>query len=115
MKAWHFIENAYPYLPPADDYESIRVSLPNRLYDPRKGETFRERLDLKGNPSVKTDWYVNPKTKETFDFIGFARGEGRFAKHFAKDGSPSSMLLAAQADRLANWKQLQDLAGVTRE
>ena len=21
MKAWHFSENAYPYLPPADEYE----------------------------------------------------------------------------------------------
>ena len=30
MKAWHFSENAYPYLPPAETYESIRVSLPNR-------------------------------------------------------------------------------------
>jgi len=28
MKAWHFSENAYPYLPPDDEYESIRVSLP---------------------------------------------------------------------------------------
>ena len=27
MKAWHFSENAYPYLPPADQYDSIRVSL----------------------------------------------------------------------------------------
>jgi len=90
-------------------------AFPLLVYDPRKGETFRERLDLKGNPNVKNDWYVNPKTKETFTFIDFARGEGRFAKHFAGDGSPSNMLLSAQADRLANWKQLQDLAGVTRE
>ena len=37
MKAWHFSENAYPYLPPADEYESIRVSLPNRIYDPGEG------------------------------------------------------------------------------
>ena len=37
MKAWHFSENAYPYLPPAYEYESIRVSLPNRNYDPKKG------------------------------------------------------------------------------
>ena len=84
-------------------------------YDPREGETIRERLDLKGNPNVKNDWYVNPKTKETFTFIDFTRGGGRLAKHFAQDGSPSNMLLSAQADRLANWKQLQDLAGVTRE
>ena len=33
MKAWHFSENAYPYLPPAEEYESIRVSLPNRIYE----------------------------------------------------------------------------------
>ena len=43
MRAWHFSENAYPYLPPADDYESIRVSLPNRLYDPRKGAALYDR------------------------------------------------------------------------
>ena len=86
-------------------------AFPLLVYDPRKGDTFRERLDLKGNPSVKDDWYVNPKTKETFTFIDFARGEGRFAKHFAKDGNPSEMLLTAKADRLANWQQLQDLAG----
>ena len=43
MKAWHFSENAYPYLPPADEYESIRVSLPNRFYDPKKGATLYDR------------------------------------------------------------------------
>ena len=36
MRAWHFSENAYPYLPPADSYPSIRVSLPNRIYDPAR-------------------------------------------------------------------------------
>jgi alkanesulfonate monooxygenase SsuD/methylene tetrahydromethanopterin reductase-like flavin-dependent oxidoreductase (luciferase family) len=43
MKAWHFSENAYPYLPPADDYDSIRVSLPNRNYDPHKGAALYDR------------------------------------------------------------------------
>ena len=43
MKAWHFSENAYPYLPPADEYESIRVSLPNRNYDPHKGAALYDR------------------------------------------------------------------------
>ena len=43
MKAWHFSENAYPYLPPADEYESIRVSLPNRIYDPEKGAALYDR------------------------------------------------------------------------
>ena len=36
MKAWHFSENAYPDLPPADTYPSIRVTLPNRVYTRRK-------------------------------------------------------------------------------
>ena len=44
MKAWHFSENAYPYLPPADEYELIRVTLPNRIYDPRKGAALYDRF-----------------------------------------------------------------------
>jgi alkanesulfonate monooxygenase SsuD/methylene tetrahydromethanopterin reductase-like flavin-dependent oxidoreductase (luciferase family) len=43
MKAWHFSETAYPYLPPADEYESIRVNLPNRIYDPQKGAALYDR------------------------------------------------------------------------
>jgi alkanesulfonate monooxygenase SsuD/methylene tetrahydromethanopterin reductase-like flavin-dependent oxidoreductase (luciferase family) len=43
MKAWHFSETAYPYLPPADQYESIRVNLPNRIYDPEKGAALYDR------------------------------------------------------------------------
>ena len=43
MKAWHFSENAYPYLPPEDTYESIRVTLPNRNYDPVKGAALYDR------------------------------------------------------------------------
>lgn len=87
-------------------------AFPLLIYDPRRGDTFRERLDLKGNPNMKADWYVNPKTKEPFTFIDFARGEGRFAKNFDSDGNPTDMLLTAQADRLANWHTLQDLAGL---
>ena len=43
MRAWHFSENTYPYLPPADSYPSIRVSLPNRIYDPAKGAALYDR------------------------------------------------------------------------
>jgi alkanesulfonate monooxygenase SsuD/methylene tetrahydromethanopterin reductase-like flavin-dependent oxidoreductase (luciferase family) len=44
MKAWHFSENAYPWLPPAEEYNSIRVTLPNRLYDPKKGAELYDRF-----------------------------------------------------------------------
>ena len=46
------------------------------------------------------------------DFIDFCRSEGRFAKHFDKEGNPSETLLRAKQERLENWKQLQELAGL---
>ncbi len=87
-------------------------AFPLLIYDPRKGATIRDRLSLQGNPAVKEDWYVNPKTKETITFIDFARSEGRFAKHFDRDGQPSETLLRAMEDRLENWHVLQELAGL---
>ena len=82
------------------------------IYDPRKGPRFKDRLSLVGNPNVKEDWYVHPKTGEQIDFVAFARTEGRFSKQFDKDGTPSPMLLSAQQGRLENWRILQELAGV---
>jgi pyruvate/2-oxoacid:ferredoxin oxidoreductase beta subunit len=87
-------------------------AFPVFIYDPRNGETIRERLSLQGNPAQKDDWYTIRKTGETVDFITFARTEGRFAKNFDKEGNPSNTLLAAQADRLANWRTLQEMAGL---
>ncbi|MGB0551559.1 MAG: LLM class flavin-dependent oxidoreductase [Alphaproteobacteria bacterium] len=46
MRIWHFSETAYPHLPPEDDYESVRVSMPNRYYDPDIGyELYQNRID----------------------------------------------------------------------
>jgi pyruvate/2-oxoacid:ferredoxin oxidoreductase beta subunit/ferredoxin len=87
-------------------------SFPIFIYDPRKGSRIKERLSLIGNPNVKDDWYTNPKTGEPVDFISFARTEGRFAKHFDKDGNPSATLLATNQERLENWHLLQELAGI---
>ena len=89
-------------------------AFPLLVYDPRKGETIRERLSLQGNPAVNEDWWTNPKSGEVVDFIEFARSEGRFSKHFDKDGNPSETLLHSRQDRLENWHQLQELAGVGR-
>ena len=87
-------------------------AFPVLVYDPRKGDKIADRLSLQGNPAPKEDWYKNPKTDEVFDFITFARTEGRFAKQFDKDGNPSEVLMAAQQDRLENWRVLQELAGI---
>jgi pyruvate/2-oxoacid:ferredoxin oxidoreductase beta subunit len=87
-------------------------AFPVFIYDPEAGETLAQRLSLTGNPAVKEEWYTPPKSDKTFDFIEFARTEGRFRKHFDRDGNPSEALLAAQADRLQNWRILQELAGL---
>jgi pyruvate/2-oxoacid:ferredoxin oxidoreductase beta subunit len=87
-------------------------AFPLFTYDPRRGESMAERLSLQGNPSLKVDWDARPDGTPV-DFLAFARTEGRFAPHFAHDGTPSAEMVATQADRLANWRLLQELAGVT--
>ena len=90
-------------------------AFPLIVYDPRKGNSIKERLDLRGNPSIKEDWYTIRKTGEVIDFVTFARSEGRFSKHFDKDGNPSPELLASKQERLDNWHLLQELAGISKD
>ncbi len=87
-------------------------AFPLLIFDPRKGEKVKERMSLQGNPAVKDDWFKNPKTNEEVTFIDFARSEGRFSKHFDKDGNASATLEYAKQDRLENWRLLQELAGL---
>lgn len=87
-------------------------AFPLFIYDPRKGQRLRERLSLVGNPSQKEDWWTPPKSDKPFTFIDFARTEGRFSKQFDEGGNPSEALLQAQGERLQNWRQLQELAGL---
>ena len=99
----------------ATDHARLAVdtrAFPLFIFDPRKGDSIKDCLSLVGNPAVKEDWWKNPKTKETVDFIDFCRSEGRFGKHFDKDGNPSETLLMAKEDRLKNWRQLQELGGL---
>ncbi|HKS17371.1 MAG TPA: thiamine pyrophosphate-binding protein, partial [Planctomycetota bacterium] len=87
-------------------------AFPLFVYDPRRGPRLGDRFDLTGNPAIKEDWWKRPQGGETVDFVSFARTEGRFGRQFGADGTPSETLLAAQADRLDNWRRLQELAAV---
>jgi pyruvate ferredoxin oxidoreductase beta subunit len=80
-------------------------------YDPRRGTTIAERLSLQGNPAIKSDWASAPDGTP-IDFLTFARTEGRFAPHFAADGTPTPEILATNAERLGGWRTLQELAGI---
>ena len=103
----------------ADDMSTAQAKLavesrafPLFTYDPRRGPTTAERLSLQGNPAIRDDWAKAPDGSP-IDFLAFARTEGRFAPHFAADGTPTAEIVATQADRLAAWKTLQELAGQT--
>ena len=47
MKTWFFTEDAYPNLPDDESYESIRVNLPNKHFDPVLGaDLYNMYLDI---------------------------------------------------------------------
>lgn len=87
-------------------------TFPLLMLDPRKGEYLRDRLSLSGNPSPQQDWYVPGRESEPLDFIRFAATEERFAPYFDDKGAPGEALRQANENRLANWRRLQELAGL---
>src|SRR3954454_8554556 len=47
FRAYAFTEMPYPYLPPAETFESARVNLPNQVYDPELGhQLYAKYFDL---------------------------------------------------------------------
>ena len=102
----------------ADDAATAQAKLavdarafPLYTYDPRRGPSMAERLSLQGNPALREDWSSTPDGTPV-DFLAFARTEGRFAGHFGVDEVRTPEILATQEDRLANWRGLQELAGL---
>ncbi|MBF0125772.1 MAG: 4Fe-4S binding protein [Magnetococcales bacterium] len=109
----------------ADDVSCARAlhavesrAFPVFIYDPDAGPTLASRLSLQGNPSMRRDWHWKKDAsgvEKPVDFVTFAKEEGRFQKHFDKDGNPSAVLLQSQQDRLMNWRLLQELARIPND
>jgi pyruvate-ferredoxin/flavodoxin oxidoreductase len=62
--------------------------VPEFVFDPRKGESYQEALDVKGNPSIELDWYET-KSKVTgeparYTVAHWATTEARFRNHLKK-------------------------------
>ncbi len=62
--------------------------VPEFVFDPRKGESYQETLDVKGNPSPELDWYET-KSKATgepyrYTVAHWAVTEARFRNHLKK-------------------------------
>lgn len=84
--------------------------------DPDKGDSIKDCLSLAGNPSANRDWTerrAKDGTKKPVTFLDWAKTEGRFRKHFDKEGNPvTDLILQSQQERLRNWWRLQELAGI---
>ncbi len=85
-------------------------AFPLFTYDPRRGDSFKDRFDLAGNPALKEDWKLDADGNP-IDFVAFAKTQGRFGKQF-KGGVATEMMEAANLDRLHNWRRLQEIAGI---
>ena len=71
----------------ADQAKLVRDArgMPEFVFNPRRGETSQEALDLKGNPSLDRDWwrtkYASTGEEYSFGVAHWAITEGRFRKH----------------------------------
>jgi pyruvate-ferredoxin/flavodoxin oxidoreductase len=61
---------------------------PEFVFDPRKGESYQEALDIKGNPSLDLDWYEtrSKATGESYRYTvaHWCTTEARFRNHLRK-------------------------------
>ncbi len=62
--------------------------LPEFVFNPRQGESYAEALDLKGNPSLQSDWleaeFKPTGEKYRYTVAHWAATESRFRVHFKK-------------------------------
>jgi pyruvate-ferredoxin/flavodoxin oxidoreductase len=77
--------------------------MPEFVFNPMRGEIYAEALDLKGNPSPKTDWWEakHKATKEKYRYTvaHWCATEARFRRHLKK---------VKEAD-LTNYTHLDDI------
>jgi pyruvate-ferredoxin/flavodoxin oxidoreductase len=61
--------------------------VPEFVFDPRKGESYQETLDVKGNPSIDLDWYetrAKDGTVSRYTVAHWCTTEARFRNHLKK-------------------------------
>ena len=72
--------------------------MPEFTFNPSKGETYAEGIDLKGNPSLNADWWAArfkpTKEKYTYTTAHWCATEARFRRHLTrlKPGQTDAMI-----------------------
>ena len=86
--------------------------MPEFIYNPRAGETLAESFELKGNPSLKRDWWENKYQssgeKYNYTVAHWAASEARFRQHL-KMISESSIGEFIHIDNLLTCITQQDV------
>jgi len=78
--------------------------MPEFVFDPQAGELSQECFDLKGNPSLKRDWWeasYSDKTKYNYTVAHWAMTEARFRKHLKTITEEETTELTHMDDMLA--------------
>ncbi|HZB87455.1 MAG TPA: thiamine pyrophosphate-dependent enzyme, partial [Terracidiphilus sp.] len=83
--------------------------VPEFVFDPRKGESYQETLDVKGNPNIDLDWYET-KLKSTGESMRYTVAhwcttEARFRNHLKKVKPEAAEKLIALDDMLVRITQ----------
>ena len=102
----------------ADDAASRQARLavdsrafPLFTYDPRRGDRISERLSLQGNPAVARGLVADAGRRA--GRLPRLRPDARAAsRRTSGHGEPTTGDPATNEDRLANWRTLQELAGI---
>ncbi|HXY14241.1 MAG TPA: 2-oxoacid:acceptor oxidoreductase family protein [Terriglobales bacterium] len=82
---------------------------PEFIFNPRLGETYKESLDLKGNPSLEADWYET-KFKGSgepyrYTVAHWCTTEARFRNHLKKIKTETAANLIALENMLVRMTQ----------
>jgi pyruvate-ferredoxin/flavodoxin oxidoreductase len=78
--------------------------VPEFTFNPGKGESYREAIDLKGNPSSDRDWWemsLQSGGKVRFTVAHYAATEARFRQHLKKVDEAKAATLIGLDDKLA--------------
>ncbi|HVZ82722.1 MAG TPA: 2-oxoacid:acceptor oxidoreductase family protein [Terracidiphilus sp.] len=83
--------------------------VPEFVFDPRKGESYQEAIDIKGNPSIDLDWYET-KLKSTGESLRYTVAhwcttEARFRNHLKKVKPEAAAKLVPLDDMLVRITQ----------
>ena len=106
MQYWHFSETAYPYLPPEETFDSIRVKLPNGVIDPERAMGLWDRYlkewqvaDEAGLAEVVRPAMIMESSTPVYEALARSREASEQLVVVCHDGVPAGVVTIADMMR----------------